>query len=278
MLEKSGLVNHALPLGTDRIYLPDHSTIKLIKPHKTMKANQLKRTVLASLCAAALALTSCGGEFVRGRGDVVTETRSVPTFDAVEADGDFEVYLTQGPAEDIRLEGQNNILDVVTTKVDGRELEIKFKSFVNVRRHKPIRIYITNPSLTSLDLAGSGRAEGRSDWNVDDLRLSVSGSGSIDMDIIGANDVNSRISGSGNMYMSGDADQFESEISGSGNVRAFGLVTKRANMKISGSGNSELTVTQSLDARISGSGNVRYKGSPTVNASVSGSGKVIRAD
>jgi hypothetical protein len=167
---------------------------------------------------------------------------------------------------------------VVTTKVDGRELEIRFKPFVNVRRHKTVRVYITNPTLTSLDLAGSSRAEGRSDWNVDDLELRVSGSGSIDMDIIGADDVNSRISGSGNMYLSGDADAFESEISGSGNVRAFGLVTRRANTKISGSGNCELTVTQSLDARISGSGNVRYKGSPTVNASVSGSGKVTRAD
>ena len=243
-----------------------------------MKVFPFRKSLLAAFATALLSLTACEDEFVRGRGDVVSQTRSVSTFDAVEVSGDFEVYLRQGPAEDIRLEGQENVLDVITTKVDGRELEIKFKPFVNVGRHKTIRVYITNPSLTSLDLSGSSRAEGQTPWTVDNLHLKVSGSGSLSLEMQEANEVASRISGSGSMNLSGDAEDVESEISGSGNIRAFNLVTERADAKISGSGNCELTVTQSLNARISGSGNVRYKGDPTVNVSISGSGKVTRAD
>jgi hypothetical protein len=245
---------------------------------KTISSILFRKSFFTALALATLVLTACDDEFVRGRGDVVNQTRAVSTFTAVEVSGDFEVYLRQGPAEDIRLEGQQNVLDVVTTKVDGQELEIKFKPFVNVGRHKPIRVYITNPTLTSLDLSGSSRAEGQTPWTVDNLHLKVSGSGSLSLEMQEANEVESRISGSGSMNLSGDAEDFQSEISGSGDVRAFGFVVKRADAKISGSGNCELTVTQSLNARISGSGNVRYKGDPSVNVSVSGSGKVTRVD
>ncbi len=245
---------------------------------KTIQSSLFRKSVFTALTVAALGLTACDDEFVRGRGDVVTETRAVPTFEAVEVSGDFEVYLRQGPAEAIRLEGQENILDVVTTKVDGRELEIKFKPLVNVGRHKTIRVYITNPTLTGVELSGSSRAEGQTPWTVDNLNLKVSGSGSMALEVLEANAVDSRISGSGSMSLSGDAEDFESEISGSGDVRAFSLVTKRADTKISGSGSCELTVTQSLNARISGSGNVRYRGEPLVNVSISGSGKVTRVE
>ena len=245
---------------------------------KTIQPTLLRKRFFTAFTLAALGLTACDDDFVRGRGDVVTETRAVPAFNAVEVGGDFEVYLQQGPAEDIRVEGQENVLDVVTTKVDGQELEIKFKPLVNVGRHKTIRVYITTPALASLELSGSSRAEGQTPWTVDNLNLKVSGSGSLALDVREANEVESRISGSGSMNLSGDAEDFENEISGSGNVRAFGLVTKRAAARISGSGNCELTVTQSLNARISGSGNVRYKGDPTVNVTVSGSGKVMRVD
>ena len=245
---------------------------------KTIQTTFFRKSVFTALTLAALGLTACDDELVRGRGDVETETRAVPAFDAVEVSGDFQVYLRQGPAEAIRLEGQENILDVITTKVDGRELEIKFKPFVNVGRHKTVRVYITNPTLTGLELSGSSGAEGQTPWTVDNLNLKVSGSGSIALEVLEANAVDSRISGSGSMKLSGDAEDFESEISGSGDVRAFSLVTKRADAKISGSGNCELTVTQSLNARISGSGNVRYRGEPVVNVSVSGSGKVTRVD
>jgi len=245
---------------------------------KTIQTHFLRKSFFTGLTLAALGLSACDDDVIRGRGDVITDFRVVSTFDAVEVNGDFEVYLTQGPGQQVRLEGQENVLDAITTRIDGRELEIKFKPFVNVRNHKTIRVYITNPTLTGLELAGSSRAEGQTPWTVDNLNLKVSGSGSLSLEMREANEVESRISGSGSMNLRGDAEDFESEISGSGNVRAFDLVTQRADTKISGSGNCELTVTQSLNARISGSGNVRYKGDPTVNVSVSGSGKVTRAD
>jgi hypothetical protein len=245
---------------------------------KTIQTTLFRKSVFSALTLAALGFTACDDDVIRGRGDTVSEFRVVSTFDAVEVNGDFEVYLTQGPGQEVRLEGQENVLDAITTRIDGRELEIKFRPFVNVRSHKPIRVYITNPTLTSVDLSGSSRAEGQTPWMVDNLHLKVSGSGSLALQMQEANQVECRISGSGSMNLSGDAEDFESEISGSGNVRAFDLVTQRADARISGSGNCELTVTQSLNARISGSGDIRYKGDPTVNVSVSGSGKVTRVD
>ncbi len=121
---------------------------------KTIGSTLFRKSVFTAFTLAALGLTACDDDVIRGRGDTITKFRVVSTFDAVEVKGDFEVYLTQGPGQEVRLEGQENVLDAILTQMDGRELEIKFKPYVNVRNHKPIRVYITNPTLTGVELSG----------------------------------------------------------------------------------------------------------------------------
>jgi hypothetical protein len=97
------------------------------------------------------------------------------------------------------------------------------------------------------------------------------------MDVI-AHIVESEISGSGQIYVSGSTYEHSINISGSGNIRAFPLTTQRTYVKISGSGNSEVSVEDYLDVNISGSGNVFYKGNPQINTHISGSGNVVKVN
>lgn len=83
------------------------------------------------------------------------------------------------------------------------------------------------------------------------------------------------ISGSGNMQVNtGVADDGSLNISGSGGIEMLGVSFKNVETHISGSGDIKATVMQQLDAHISGSGSVYYKGSPAVNTHISGSGSV----
>lgn len=250
-----------------------------------MKTIQIKTATMKiqsffwAALAALLLATACEPiEVIKGRGEVISENRSVGSFNAVDVTSDVEVYVSQGPAEPIRIEGQDNILNVLETYVRNNELVIRFKPGVILRRHNQVRIYITNPELTGIDISGSSYVEGRTNWKVNDFKADISGSGKLDITLLEADDVDSEISGSGNMYLKGNSRTHSIEISGSGNVRAFDLATKEANAKISGSGNCELTVQNKLEARITGSGKVRYKGNPTISTKITGSGKVEHAD
>lgn len=243
-----------------------------------MKIFSLRKSVAACLLLApAFMFTACDEVVLRGEGEPVVQTRPVAAFDQVSAGGEFDIFLSQGPAQDIRLEGQANILAELSTRVRDNKLEIKFDR-QRVRIRQPVRIYLTTPDLREVSLSGANTVKGLTPWQVEELKLSASGSGDIDLRVTGVGNLESKTSGSGRITLSGDADRYEMDISGSGKIRAFGLATRTADVEVSGSGNCELTVAQQLQARISGSGKVRYKGSPAVSTSISGSGSVLQVE
>ena len=229
------------------------------------------------LLAAILSFSSCNKETLRGRGDTVSRTRTGGAFNEIEAGGEFEIYLTQGPAKEIVLEGQENILADLATTTRNNRLELKYYHY-NVKVKEPVRIYITTPHLTGIAVSGANKVQGLTDWRVNDLNISSSGSGEINLTLRNANNVESSVSGSGKINLKGDAYRHDLDISGSGELRAFELYTKKTNVRISGSGKSDVRVSEALKANISGSGTVRYKGNPSVSTSISGSGKVQKWD
>lgn len=104
----------------------------------------------------------------------------------------------------------------------------------------------------------------------------MSGSGSIDAPDVGVSVVTVRISGSGEIELSGTTDDLEVSISGSGDFEGADLVARRGDISISGSGAATINVSDQLDAEITGSGDIEYLGDPSVNANTSGSGDIRR--
>jgi hypothetical protein len=213
---------------------------------------------------------------IRGEGPIVSENRTLADFQQIDLAVPGEVFLRQGTTQEVKIEAQENILDILETRVRKGKLEISFGKH-HVGRHKDIKVYITVPQISFLKVSGSGKITGNTDFEVDDLSLLIAGSGDIDFGVLNANRIDSDISGSGNLYLNGDCAEHLSTISGSGRIRAFDMASVKANIRISGSGNAELSVAEHLKAKISGSGKVHYKGNPTVDVNISGSGKVERA-
>jgi hypothetical protein len=216
---------------------------------------------------------------VQGKGEVISEERVVSAFDAVAVEDDIEVYLTQGPTQNLRLEGQENILKEVTTLVSDNKLTIRF-SEVGIGKHKPVKVYITIPTLRSVEVSGASQATGQTDWDSGNgnFKVKVSGSGKAEFRLLHVNELGTAVSGAGKVTLSGDCASHDVDISGAGNVYALDMISANADARISGAGNCEIGVTGKLKARVTGSGNVRYRGNAVVEAKISGSGKVQKVD
>ncbi len=214
--------------------------------------------------------TSC--DCIEGEGPIVKETRNLDGFEGIDLRASADLYITKSDRFEIRIEGQQNILDVLTTRIKGHNLVIEFQD-VCVINTRSLDIYISMPELSELYVSGSGDVESEDAFETDDLNLGISGSGSIDLDVI-ARRIDVRLSGSGDIYLAGESNQFYSTISGSGNIKANRLKTLEANIRISGSGSTYIYAVEDIDVRISGSGNVHYSGNPDINTSVSGSGNI----
>lgn len=253
-----------------------------------------KYTIIAStlILAALLVVTGCRKyPRIEGNGQVTSEMRQLVSFDRIENNGSFNVYIRQDSVFSARVEAESNLIPHIRTRVNGNTLIIDTRE--NLRSNYAINIYITTPVIQGaylkgsgtvlidsldtdyieVDLSGSGRMSGY--ITASTLVTRISGSGSINLEAY-TNQCNARISGSGDMDIIGNTGDGDFVISGSGNIRTYNFIQETCIARISGSGNMYLNVTELLDVTISGSGSVYYIGEPSVNVTITGSGKVIK--
>lgn len=204
----------------------------------------------------------------------VKEKRDLDNFSSVAFGVSGEVFITQGSQFSVILEGDQDLLDEITTKVLNGKLLISKPDWRRAKNMK-LTAYITMPEIEGLSMSGSGRLENEGALNCDKLDISVSGSGSIRLSKLTADEVNISVSGSGSVFAEGPgADITDIGISGSGSVSAESFKLSEADVSISGSGRCKIWVEDALVARISGSGSLYYKGDPNIDAKSSGSGRV----
>lgn len=206
-----------------------------------------------------------------------TETRTVKSFTKLSIAVPAEVHLSKGPFK-VTLDGDD--LSEIETYVKGGELVIKHKNTSNWSFFSSdaddIVIYITMPELEGISMSGSGKLESKDQFSSKSMKLRVSGSGSLQVNVA-TGQLEAHVSGSGKIETAGTAQNFIAHISGSGKVKAEELRAQVVDVHISGSGSCYVHADNELEAHISGSGNVYYTGNPTnVNARTSGSGKISK--
>lgn len=236
------------------------------------------KLMIAALAVLPVALVSCSDELIpgiTGRGEIVEQNMNVDDMTGFVTTISAEVYISQGTQQEVRVVAQQNIIDNIDfDPVTDGIWTIHYRD--NVWNAKPVKIYITLPTLTLAGISGSGEIKGLTPFTgLEDLSLVVSGSGSMDLETE-SQKLDAAISGSGDLVISGKTGQVTLVVSGSGGFHGTDLVTPQAEMTISGSGSARLTVEEHLHALVSGSGNVYYLGNPELDVHVSGSGSVNR--
>ncbi|HEX8660110.1 MAG TPA: head GIN domain-containing protein [Hymenobacter sp.] len=237
------------------------------------------KKLLSLLAIPAVLLTACSNEGdvfgpnVRGTGPTESEVRTLNSFSRLNLKIDAEVFVTQGSPQQVRVEAQRNILNVIETELSNNRLEIEYGRY-NVRSHDPIRIYVTLPNITELEVSGSGKISSTAPLTATNCRVDVSGSGEANLNFAQADALQTNVAGSGEVRLSGNAPSHNINISGSGRVSTYDLSTLDTYVSISGSGRSYVRAARALNVDISGSGSVYYKGNPTISSRVTGSGRV----
>ena len=116
-----------------------------------------KLLVFLALSAACLfTVSSCRyiGKGVRGSGNRKTEKRDLASFNSVEAAGAFQVTIECQQSQSFEIEGDDNLLPLIKTDVNGGNLRIHSDTQYNAS--KPIAIRIGVPNLEKFTCSGAG--------------------------------------------------------------------------------------------------------------------------
>jgi hypothetical protein len=230
----------------------------------------MKKMIWTSVMIATL-LFLCGESVAQ---QTVKEKRDVSGFNGVGFGVPGNLYVKIGSGFDVTIEGNDRYVREVETFIRDGRLIIRRTGNFRFNNEK-VDVYITMPEVKSLSVSGSGRAKVEGSLKTDDLSLSVSGSGKIELPSLTADQMKCSISGSGDITIeNGRIGKAGLSISGSGSYYGDNAVIEDFDAGISGSGSCSCNVTENLSASISGSGNVVYSGNPRINVRASGSGRV----
>ena len=228
---------------------------------------------------ALISFQACNFKSVRGDGNIASYEISISDYDAIRFSGGASLVYEQktDTTSYLRIEIDENLYPLLEIKSENGTLSIRNQDGVSLSPTKYV-IYTNSKELSSITANGSIKAHVKGKLTAGNFNFEVSGSGNITCDSLICNSVKSRVSGSGDINLTGKAGTLNSAISGSGKVMAYNMCADTVFCSVSGSGNFEVNAEKYLKVNVSGSGNVKYKGDPKIDQAISGSGKVLKTN
>lgn len=211
---------------------------------------------LACLVLLTVVAAGCHGHFgaqIKGSGKRELQKRQVAPFTSISTEGAFTIEVTCQKDQSVEVEGDDNVLEYVTSDVSGNVLRLKnTKSYST---SEPVKFKIAVQNLEGFSSNGAGR-----------------------IDIKGMNNEKFEIDANGapTIIVSGTTKVIDIGANGAVKVDTTKLHAARAVVDTNGASRVDLDVTDQLDATVNGPSTVTYKGDPVVNKTVRGPGKIER--
>ncbi|MBA3513826.1 MAG: DUF2807 domain-containing protein [Pyrinomonadaceae bacterium] len=203
---------------------------------------------LATGCYYAVKMRGVSGSGVRE-----VEKRELSPFTSLTTDGAFDIEVVCQQPQTLEIEGDDNLLAMVSTEVSNEVLRINNVGSYSTRT--PMKIKISVPSLEGITANGAGTIE-----------VSRLKNEKFDIDSNGAPTIR----------VSGETKELEIDANGAGTVDAHKLRASTAEVDSQGAVKVEVFASEVLNVTVSGPSQVIYDGDPAVKQTVNGPGSVQR--
>jgi len=226
-----------------------------------MKAIILSLSVLLLAGAAIAQDKEKDGETIQGNGTITTREVNVTSFDALKATGVYELKLSQGDKESVKIEADENLQPLFLVHNEGNQLVVEMKEMehTNIRSTQKIRVYVTFKKLKSLDLSTVGNVSSDEQLAFDNLDLRNKSVGNVDLRFT-ANTLDLKNHSVGNMKLSGKAGNALVKNNGVGALQAGSFVVQTMDIENTGVGAAEVNAEKDLKVMDSFLGQVKNKG------------------
>jgi hypothetical protein len=194
---------------------------------------------------------------IKGSGVLKQETRDVTPFTRVVISDAMELILTQGAAESVKVEAEDNILPLVVVESGGEKLNIKFKESHNVQSTKQVKVYVTYKQLSEVFVSGASKLSATNVIQEEKFLLILSGASQATLNINNPW-LSVNCSGASKAILRGTTEKLNVQCAGASNVNAQKLVAQEAAVEADGASSVVLDTRNKLNIIASGASVVRY--------------------
>ncbi len=220
---------------------------------------------------------------VKGHGQTMVQNRYIKGFKAISAEGISNVVIKKDSVFSVKVYDYKDMIPHLQTVLDGDVLRISYdyncvndtvsRVEITLPELREIRILGSGDVNVSGDfsenqnfvanISGSGDLWLNGDFGKN-LNIKILGSGDANLNLKNeVNQIKISSSGSGDIQITGTyaRNLIVSDL-GSGDIDVSGIMARTVRVKSVGSGDSRVYVVDSLFAKLSGSGDLCYKGNP----------------
>jgi len=199
---------------------------------------------------------------IEGSGNVITKDVAIQSFDQLQASGVFNVVLTQGSKESVKIEAEDNLQQLFEVKNEGNKLIVDMKKDSHFDPKKKMTVHITFKNLKSMDLKMVGNLTSEGNLSFGDLSLNNKSVGSVDL-ALNAQKLDIKNKSVGNLKLRGKADNAVIKSNSVGSIKAADFVVQTMDIDNDGVGSAEVNAAKELKVKESFLGKVRNAGSAT---------------
>jgi hypothetical protein len=206
-----------------------------------------------AIAALAMVFNMAGAqknEKIEGNGKVVTREIDVKSFDGLKASGIYQLKLSQGDRESVKIEADENLQEYFSVSNSGSTLVIDMEKLrnKNLNGKNTLKVYVTFKNLKELDLKMVGNTASEKNLSFNDLKIHNKSVGNLDLKLT-ANKLSMENKSVGNVTLSGKADDAVFENHGVGSLRAGDLVVQTLNIENDGVGAAEVNAVKELKVK-----------------------------
>jgi Putative auto-transporter adhesin, head GIN domain len=219
------------------------------------KGTKVKRILLLVVLFSLVSGCHRLHDEIPGSGHLQKQKRDVGSFNSISTEGAFDLEIVCQKPQSLEIEGDDNVLPLITTEVSNNVLHIRSLRAFSVSHH--VRLRISLPDLEGISASGAGTIE-------------VSGikNEKFVIDANGAPTISAR----------GETRVLNIDVNGAGKVDTHKLRAARVVVESKGVSRIEVYAAEQLDATVYGPSHVIYEGSAVVNKTVNGPGSVEKRE
>jgi hypothetical protein len=193
-------------------------------------------------------------------------------FHGIDISGNIELILTQDTLTSVRVTASELIMPDIVAEVEDGILKLYSKTvFVN----KSIKLYVTNDSITDLDLNGACKVQNYGKMTSTNLAIDISGASKAEMNVDIKNRVDITVSGAGYCDIDGNTNVLRIDVSGASKIEADQLLAKHVEVEASGASSAWVNASEFVNIEGSGASKIICDGHPKIfKKNASGASKV----
>ncbi|MDD4728104.1 MAG: DUF2807 domain-containing protein [Dysgonamonadaceae bacterium] len=220
--------------------------------------------ILKSILLASVIMIISLSTSTAKNNELFSKNYKVKSFSSVKANTFADIVYTQSDEVVVKAVGEQNLVDNLKITVNKGVLTIENDKKLNNRNDVPVVIFLSSPTITSIETHGMGNWCLKGKVKTDNLEIKCKGIGSLRALDLQSEKVCVKYDGIGDLSLGGITNLVEITADGVGNVDCRNLLAKTAMVKSTKTGKVNCFASECIGLFNDGVGDITYHGNPTV--------------